>query len=133
MDSITVKASVSLKGAVTMCRMHHVWSALVLTGILSGCAAPPALRLDLLGMPVSGTPALSSSQRTVTITADTRFVNVTSGETVRFIAGTRSFTWNFQTGATIDKFDLNLVAPPGMLTRAITVYVAPNPLYISNS
>lgn len=110
---------------------------MVLVFILSGCATRGdnqlAHRPDLLGMPASDTPAKVPGQRTVTITAATRWLNVTSGETVRFIAGTRSFTWNFQLGATVDKFDLNLVAPPGFLTRALTVYVAPNPLYISNS
>jgi hypothetical protein len=117
-----------------MCRFHRVLSAVVLTVIVSGCAArsddPLARRPDLLGMPVRDQ---SAGERTITITAQTRWVNVTGGETVRFVAGARSFTWNFQTAATVGKFDLNLVAPEGMLTRTITVYVAPNPLYISNS
>jgi len=33
----------------------------------------------------------------------------------------------------VTKFDLNQIAPPGMLTRPVAVYVAPNPLYLSNS
>lgn len=114
-----------------MSRMHHIWLVVVL--LLSGCAAHGdntlAHRLGLLGMPVTDAPG----ERTVTITAATSWVNVTGGKTVRFIVGARSFTWNFQTSATIDKFDLNLIAPAGMLPRAITVYLAPNPLYISNS
>lgn len=117
-----------------MCRFHRVLPVLVLTVILPGCAArDDGKRLDLLGATVTGQPAMASGQRTVTITAATRWVNVTSGETVRFIAGSRSFTWHFQTGVTVSKFDLNLVAPAGMLPHALTVYVAPNPLYISNS
>lgn len=110
-----------------MIRIHHILPAVVL--LLSG----RAVRSDLPGMSVIDTPAMAPGQRTIIITTDTRWVNVTSGETVRFVAGARSFTWNFQTGATIDKFDLNRIAPAGMLPRAITVYMAPNPLYISNS
>ena len=124
---MTVTVRTCREGTFTMIRIHHILPAVVL--LLSGCAA----RIDLLGMPVMDTPAMAPGQRTIIITTDTRWVIVTSGETVRFVAGTRSFTWNFQTSATIDKFDLNLIAPAGMLPRAITVYVAPNPLYISNS
>ena len=106
-----------------MFRIHHIVAAFAL--LLSGCAA----RGDLLGVPSIDAPG----QRTITIDTGTRWVNVTSGETVRFIVGARSFTWNFQTGVTINKFDLTRIAPAGLLTQAITVYVAPNPLYISNS
>jgi hypothetical protein len=98
---------------------------------VAGCAGNPyAGRLHLLGT-AAGNQAFA--QRTVTITPATRWVNVTGGETVRFVSDAGSFAWNFQTGPTVSKFDLNLIAPPGMLAQRITVYVATNPLYISNS
>jgi hypothetical protein len=107
--------------------------AAMVLAILSGCAASGnaayALPRDLLGTPGADAPGLP----TVTITPATRWVNVTGGETVRFVSGTRSFTWNFQVGVTVTRFDLNQVAPPGMLERPVMVYVAPNPLYLSNS
>lgn len=118
-------------------RTHFLLSIVTAAAILSGCATRGPGPFDnpasLLGTPVGELAALSESQRTITITPDTRYVNVTSGETVRFIAGTQTFAWNFQTSPTITTFDLSRIAPPGLLTRPIPVYVAPNPLYISNS
>ena len=101
----------------------------VAAAFLAGCAGAFVPRADLLGTPGVDRPGL----QTIAITPATRWVNVTSGDTVRFVAGTRSFTWNFQIGVTVSRFDLNQVAPPGMLARPVTVYVAPNPLYLSNS
>lgn len=109
--------------------LHVTLSAVAIAATLCGCA-PVAPRIDLLGTPASSNAAV---QRTIVITPDTQSVNVTSGETIRFIVGERSFAWNFQTGTTVSTFDLNQVAPPRMLARRIVVYVAINPLYISNS
>jgi hypothetical protein len=91
--------------------------------------APPAdtvrrdAELDLLGGPASG----SMVTRTIVIRPDTRYVNVTGGEVIRFEVGDRSFVWNFN--GTRDSFDLARVAPPSLLDRPVTAYVAPNPLY----
>lgn len=117
-------------------RFNLYFLAASTAAILSGCAVGPGPfdnPTSLLGTPVGELAALSQTQRTITITPDTRFVNVTSGETVRFVAGTQSFAWSFQTGPTVTTFDLNRIAPPGLLNRPIPVYVARNPLYISNS
>lgn len=100
-----------------------------LASLLSGCAGsggPVTPRIDLLGMPVIDQSAVLS---TVTITPATRWVNVTSGETVRFIAGDQAFAWNFQVSPNVATFDLKQIAPPGVLARRIPVYVTPNPLY----
>jgi hypothetical protein len=108
--------------------------AVFISLVLFGCAAPGsdplAGRTALIGAPAAEQPAV---QRTIAITPDTQFVNVTSGETVRFVLGARSFAWSFQSGPTVSAFDLNLIAPPGMLTHPVKVYVAANPTYISNS
>jgi hypothetical protein len=102
---------------------------IALAGVLSGCAGPggpTAPRIDLLGMPVIDDSAALS---TVIITPDTRWVNITSGDTVRFVSGGQAFAWTFDVSPNIATFDLNQVAPPGSLTRRIPVYVTPNPLY----
>jgi hypothetical protein len=66
----------------------------------------------------------------IVITDATRHVNVTGGSTVRFVVGGQSFTWNFQNGtANVVPFDLQLIAPKGVLTHTVTTYVADNPLY----
>ncbi|HKU06944.1 MAG TPA: CzcE family metal-binding protein [Bradyrhizobium sp.] len=84
----------------------------------------PLPRLDLLG---KAAPE-SAAARTIVITSDTKYVNVTGGETIRFVVGEKSFLWNFD-GRMIDSFDLNRTAPLGMLDHRVTVYVAPNPMY----
>lgn len=94
---------------------------------LTACAMPPAAtpRADLLGM--AAPP--SAATRTVILGPGKRWVNVTGGETVRFVAHCRQFAWNFSVGPTVRVFDLNRVAPPGLLGRAVPVYVDPDPYY----
>ena len=70
--------------------------------------------------------APAQSQRTVTITPDTKWVNVASGEQIRFIVGTSDFAWKFD-GPGARSLDLQLIAPAGALARPITVYVAAAP------
>ena len=79
--------------------------------------------ITLLGDPAS--PA--SASRTIAIYPDTRYVNVTGGEVVKFTVGDKSFAWNFNGRPT--SFDLNAVAPPGVMDHRVRAYIAPNPLY----
>ena len=86
-------------------------------------AAPREAGLDLLGSP----GAASMVTRTIAIKPDTKYVNVTGGEVIRFEVGTRSFVWNFS--GQRSSFDLARVAPPSLLDHKVTAYVAPNPMY----
>ena len=79
--------------------------------------------LALLGDPAS--PA--SATRTIAIYPDTRHVNVTGGEVVKFTVGDKSFAWNFS--GRPGSFDLNAVAPPGVMDHRVKAYVAQNPLF----
>jgi len=79
--------------------------------------------LELLGSP----GALSMVTRTIAIKPDTSFVNVTGGEVIRFDVGNKSFVWNFN--GQRSSFNLAQVAPPSVLDRKVTAYVAPNPMY----
>ena len=100
----------------------------ILTVMLSaacGSTINSAASLDLLGDPAP----VSAASRTIVIAADTRYVNVTSGDTVKFITGDKSFAWNFSGPESIPVFDLNRIAPSGALNHPVTAYVAPNPLY----
>ena len=75
-------------------------------------------------------PAQASADKVIVITEATRYVNVTGGQTVRFVVGDRSFTWSFQTGsAHVVPFELQSIAPQGMLSHRVVAYVADNPLY----
>lgn len=78
-------------------------------------------------------PAGARADQVVVITNATRHVNVTGGSTVRFVVGERSFSWNFQNGsANVLPFDLQLIAPKGLLEHPVTAYVSDNPLYRNN-
>lgn len=90
---------------------------------LTASAVTP--RADLLGTPVPPTAAT----RTVNLTPDMQWVNVTGGDVVRFNVGGQEFAWSFDTSPIVQVFDLNQVAPPGALGRQVRVYIAPNPRY----
>lgn len=92
------------------------------------CMAAMPVPLRLLGDPA---PECAAG-RTITITPQTRYVNVEGGQIVTFKVGARRFTWNFDTAPAVMAFDLNRVAPPGLLDHAIIAYVAPNPLYLGS-
>jgi hypothetical protein len=96
--------------------------ALLVMANVPSIAAP---RTDLFGDPIPP----SSAARTITITPDTRFVNVEGGEWVRFMVGDRSFGWAFNVAISVSSFDLNQVAPPGILDHKVIAYVSPDPKY----
>ena len=85
--------------------------------------APRRAGSDLLGGPGAARWCRARSS----IGPDTSYVNVTGGEVIRFEVGGKSFVWNFI--GTRSSFDLARVAPPGLLDRKVTAYVAPNPMY----
>jgi hypothetical protein len=107
--------------------MYPIAAAVAVASLVSGCASttPVQPRIDLLGMPVID----QAAARTITITPDTRWVNVTAGDTIRFATGSQTFAWSFQSSPNIAMFDLNQIAPPGALGRRVPVYITPNPLY----
>lgn len=95
------------------------------------CASPTRVtpRTDLLGDPAPP----SAATRTIVITPEMKWVNVTGGDIVNFIVGEKTFAWNFNVGKTISAFPLNQVAPPGILEREVMAYVAPDPRYIGGA
>jgi hypothetical protein len=97
--------------------------ALVLS--LTACSSTTVPRRDLLGGPAPDTAA----ERTIKIMPDTRYVYVTGGQVVQFDAGGKTFTWHFDGPDIVWAFDLNRVAPSGMLDHVVTAYISPNPLY----
>lgn len=103
--------------------MRRLLSSVFALALLAACAAPGIAPVDLLGAAAPSSAAI----RTIVITPDTRWVNVTGGDTVRFIAGDQSFAWNFTVARTVTTFALNRVAPPGILTHTVVAYVARDP------
>jgi hypothetical protein len=94
--------------------------------LLAACTSGPVQQhADLLGMAIPASAAVHS----VVITPGTRRVNATGGDTVRFVAGGNEFGWDFHVSPLVQVFDLNRVAPPGLLGRPLPVYVDPDPNY----
>ena len=98
-------------------------SLTVVTSILCASAMPSIAgtgRIDLLGSPAPATVA----DYTVRIAPDTRYVNVKLGDTVKFVAGGKEFTWSFDSERAW-AVDLAQIAPAGMLERSVVAYVSP--------
>lgn len=109
--------------------MNKLILLLAVATLVPGCAAlsgnPPADAV--LGMPGDARQVI----RDVVITPQTRWVNVESGETVRFLAtsGGKSVVWHFDTPSWATG-QLNAIAPKLAQGRAIAIYVAMPRLYI---
>lgn len=102
-------------------------SALVATAVIAGTGAAHAAT----SQPAAYGEAVASSAaaRQVTITADTKSVNVNDGDTVAFNVNGKTFTWRFDTLRGMGSFDLARIAPAGVDAGMTSVYVASNPLY----
>ena len=71
---------------------------------------------------------LSGAMRTIKITAKTKYVNVTGHETVKFETNGNVFAIRF--ADELPQFELNKLVPAGVLDHKVTVYVAPDPVYL---
>ena len=66
-----------------------------------------------------------AANKVIVIKPTTRSVNVFENDTVLFKVGAKQFAIRFDGNNVY--YDLSTLAPPGVLTRKIKVYVAPNP------
>src|SRR5258707_12961446 len=83
-------------------------------------ATASVTQADMFGNPAQ----TSAAQRTVVIDAKTRWVTVERGDVVKFVANGQEFAWAFNGLAS--SFDLNRVAPTGVLDRNLKAYAWPN-------
>jgi hypothetical protein len=102
--------------------MKKLSFVLGVAGMVASLAAGAAVSAKLLGEPV----APEQAERTIVITPTTKYVNVTEGDVVKFVANGTAFAWNFDSPPEISSFELNRVAPAGALDHRVTVYVARN-------
>jgi hypothetical protein len=96
--------------------------AIAASGIGAAATAGTALPRYMLGQAASA----GQAGRTVVITPSTRYVNVTDGEVVTFVAKGAPFTWAFDCPPGTSSFRLNRVAPAGALDHPVTAYIQPN-------
>jgi hypothetical protein len=102
-------------------------SAMLASSISSAHAAGPTGTAADYGTSV----AASTDARQITIFPQTKWVNVTDGETVKFDVNGKTFAWNVDTFGRDTSFDLAKIAPTGIQVNGVRVYVAPNPLYLN--
>jgi hypothetical protein len=104
--------------------------AFTLAAILMSAVALPAVadpdHKDFFG---DAAPP-SAATHEIQIDSKTKYVNVTGGDVVKFNVGDKTFTWDFDVAQTVNSFELNQVAPNGILDHPVTVYVAPDPQWI---
>jgi hypothetical protein len=108
--------------------MKLITGLFAITLSAASLSAAAATRTDLLGEPAvapSTQRAVMSAayERTIDITGGTKWVNVTHGEVVRFVANGREFTWAFDGVSQPQPFDLSEIAPAGFVDHAVKVYV----------
>ena len=111
--------------------------ALLTAAMAFGIGSLPASASSQSSNSLGEAVPLRATQRTILIDAKTKYVNVTAHETVKFLANGSAFaiTFNGSPATTFafvpSVFDLNQLAPAGVLNHKVTVYVAPDPLYMS--
>lgn len=98
-------------------------AAAIFTATIAAHAAQPA---DY-GQAASPAEAV---ERTVEITANTHYVNVVNGQTVKFKVGDASFAWHVSTYPNVNAFELGKIAPAGVALPKVLVYVAANDSYL---
>jgi hypothetical protein len=109
-------------------KLKNSLKGMVVTAFAATCMSP-----SHAGLPtwLVGEPAPQSAPtRTIRITPDTRWVNVTGGEVIRFVVGDQAFTVSFDVPLIDGDFDLAQIAPRGALRHPVRGYLARNPLYI---
>ena len=106
----------------TMKKLSVPLATVAMFGLLAATGARAEVPDRLLGDSVP----VSAAQRTIVITPDTRWVNVTEGEIVDFKSNGQDFAYNFDSLAHPD-FDLSRIAPAGAVDHRVMVYVARNP------
>lgn len=106
--------------------MKMLFTSVLILALLPACTLPRAeVPVSFLGDPVPP----SATEKTIEILPQTRWVNVTGGENIRFVVGNREFGWAFNVAVGVSSFDLQRVAPPGTLDRPVTAYVERDPKY----
>ncbi|MBA5606556.1 CzcE family metal-binding protein [Duganella sp. FT3S] len=114
-----------------MLNIRHPAMAILLASLASSAAICQAHASGYTGTSAdygSQVPT-AGAVRTIVITPDTRWINVTNGETIRFSVGDQNFTWHFDTLQGEITFELARIAPAGVNVGTVRTYVTANPQY----
>ena len=99
-------------------KLVPIFAALMLSAASLTAMGAAMTRTDLVGESVSPTAA----SRTIVINDNTKWVNVTHGDVVKFVANGQEFAWDFD--GVPQAFDLKQVAPQGAIDHSVRVYIA---------
>jgi Heavy-metal resistance protein CzcE len=101
-------------------KLVPIFAALMLSAASLTAMGAAMTRTDLVGESVSPTAA----SRTIVINDNTKWVNVTHGDVVKFVANGQEFAFAFD-GQPFESIDLAQIAPSGALAHTVQVYIAP--------
>lgn len=107
-----------------MKKIFFIPATFFIAAILSACATRTSFT-DLYGQ----SAPTSAFEHVIVITPATKYVNVEGGQTIKFVVGEKEFSWTFNVARTVHAFDLNEVAPPGVLDHVVRAYVSRDPKY----
>ena len=102
--------------------------------VLAACAAHASAAPDAKpGSKASyGTPApAASADYHLTVTPNTKWLNVDNGDTVQFDAAGKSFTWHFSTLWDSTALNLSAIAPADVKVGTTRVFVGADPKYLN--
>ena len=69
------------------------------------------------------------ADRVVVVTPGTTEVNVDRGEVIKFVDGSKTFSWSFATPSNISVVNLATVAPAGFFNHTVKAYIKRIPVY----
>jgi hypothetical protein len=114
-----------------MLKQKQKFMLMLSLGFSSAILAPNTYAVGATGTNADYGVAVSTNfaDRQVGVTPATKWVNVTNGETVRFAASGKNFSWHFDTFDQTS-FDLSAIAPKDVNIKGVRIYVASNPVYL---
>ncbi|MGC4395619.1 CzcE family metal-binding protein [Hydrogenophaga crocea] len=112
-----------------MNKLHTLRFAAVSVALASSLAGVASAETFRNGQSIYGQPGGEAAQARVVDVTNTKYANITYGETVVFQgAGGQKFAWTFN-GLDARSWELAKFAPASLAGEGYRVYVSKNPLY----
>jgi hypothetical protein len=103
---------------------------LIVAGVLSLASASVALSACAADNNLQGQSEPDGyATKTIVIGPETTYVNVNRGDVVKFVVGSKTFSWDFSGPTNISEVTLNQVAPAGTLDHTVRAYIKRMPAY----
>jgi hypothetical protein len=106
----------------TMLKLNAA-AILILSAVVATGANAAGLQAATAGV------SANAVDRAITVKPGAKYINVVNNETVSITVGDHTFSWHVDTFPNKTVFDLAQIAPEGVQTAGVKVYVAPDPIY----